>query len=146
MTARQFKIPVLDVMDGKPVALSTYVANDFGKPHYDVLRSIRRILKDVPEVEHLGYFVETVVSRDHDGTLVLDPAFRMTYEGFTLLTAGLSGRKALHSKLAYIRAFTAWENALPRESSDKIIHIRVLDNPLVQLASVTQTPKATCPL
>lgn len=146
MTAREFKIPVLDMMDGKPVALSTLVAHDFGKPHHDVLRSIRRIVKEAPEVQHLGYFVETLVSREHDGTLILAPAFRMTFEGFTLLMAGLSGRKALLGKLAYIQAFTAWAKALPQEPSDKIIHIPLLDNPLAQLGSATKNAKATCPL
>ena len=106
--------PVLAVVNGVPTTTSLDVALHFGKRHDAVLRAIRSLIAQVP-ADHAHNFVEMVVEVDiGSGATRLDPAYRLTHKGFTLLAMGFTGARALEFKLAYIDAFERLEAELSR--------------------------------
>jgi Rha family phage regulatory protein len=93
--------------DGRTVVSSRKVAEDFGKLHKNVLRDIRNIIKGLPKIEPI--FFE---STEPDAYGRQQNVFLMNRDGFTLLTMGLTGAKALQWKLKYIAAFNEMEAKL----------------------------------
>jgi len=71
------------------------------------------LLKDLP-ADHQPNFRQTVITRDNPsgGAPIKSPAYNLTRDGFTLLTMGFNGKKALAFKLAYIDAFNKMEAEL----------------------------------
>ena len=110
--------PVLSVIDGVVIALSTHIARYFGKPHDLVLKAIRALMLQLPK-DRLVNFDETVVQRENPagGAPISSPAYRLTRDGFTLLAMGFTGKKALAFKLAYIDAFNAMEAELRKPAA-----------------------------
>lgn len=106
-------IPKLAVVNGKPTCSSLDVACNFDKDHRNVLRDIRGLMAQLPD-DRLLNFEQTIESRPNpkgDGELE-SPSYRLTQTGFTLLTMGFTGPKALQFKLAYIDAFESMQAGL----------------------------------
>jgi Rha family phage regulatory protein len=104
--------PMLRVIDGKLVADSRDVAGDFGRRHGDLLRAIDEYLHDA-KIRHevLPWLIErqephpTVRGR-------CDRYFLLTREGFSVVVNGLTGEKARHHRIRYVRAFEQMEATL----------------------------------
>lgn len=94
----------------QPFTTSRAVAERFGKNHKDVLRSIEKLLADIPDPE-FG-------RRNFAPTSTLDrwnrpqPEYRLTHDGFALLAMRFTGTEALAWQIAFIQAFNALESEL----------------------------------
>lgn len=97
--------------NGELVVSSRKVAEDFGKEHKVVLRSIREIL--VEQNCATKFFHETT----HEYRGQQFPEFLMNRDGFCLLVMGFTGKEALAWKLKYIEAFNAMEKKLKELSA-----------------------------
>ena len=111
--------PVQEIVfesNGQPVTSSTIVAQEFEKRHDHVLRDIREMLeKDVPKIGEM--FVEVEFPDSYGRP---QPAFMMNRDGFSLLTMGFTGEKALKFKVDFIEAFNKME-AIIREKQQFVI-------------------------
>lgn len=105
-------LPVVSIVNGNAVALSTDVAAYFGKRHDDVLKSIRILLSELGEEHARNFAAMSLDVGIGNGATRKRPAYRMTRDGFTLLAMGFTGSKALQFKLAYIDAFNKMEAEL----------------------------------
>jgi Rha family phage regulatory protein len=118
--------PVLNVKNGEVFASSRDVAESFGRNHRDVTRAIDVLVEHEPSLR-LRTFTQTQIERiTPTGGAVLDRAFEMTRDGFTLLAMGFTGAKALKWKLRYIEAFNRMEAELRDRPADPMA---VLNNP-----------------
>ncbi|WP_108651235.1 Rha family transcriptional regulator [Dongshaea marina] len=92
------------MVDGVPMVLSLKVAEKFGKPHKDVMKSIRQM--ECSDEFRERYFspssYKTAQNKDA-------PCFLMTKDGFAFLCMGFTGKKAAMWKKRYIDAFNAME-------------------------------------
>ena len=85
---------------------SRRVAKHFGKRHDNVLQTIDRMRREMPAEDHRLSFQEMVIP-----TLVGSGASRdsrvvsMTKDGFMLLAMSFTGKKAMLTKIAFVRAF-----------------------------------------
>lgn len=107
-------VPVLSIVKNQATALSTDVAQFFGKVHKNVLRDIENLLNLLPVSRRLN-FEPLEISRASNlgnGSTYLTKAYRMTRDGFTLLVMGWTGEKALQFKLAWLDAFNKMEEEL----------------------------------
>ena len=107
-THDQVQNPALVVIDGQPRAKSTDVARHFGKLHKDVLKAIKNM--EVPENFRERNFAPSEYTVP--GQTRKYPMFEMTRDGFTLLTMGFNGKRAMEWKLAYIAEWNRMEAAL----------------------------------
>ncbi len=92
---------------GRPVVSSRYVAQVFGKEHFNVLRDIEN-LQCSPEFVNLNF--ELTSYKDRLGRKY--PEYRLTRDGFTILAMGFTGKKAMQFKIAYINRFNEMEASL----------------------------------
>lgn len=94
---------------------SLKVAEVFHKKHFNVVRDIEKVIKDCEEMALASQnsklvdgvntpMFQKVDYQAEDGGRKY-PMYLMNYKGFTLLTMGFTGKKALQFKLAYINAF-----------------------------------------
>lgn len=91
------------------VTNSLLVAERFGRNHRDVLEAIRDLLRTAENSALLTFFEESTYTTVQNKEL---PLFIMNRDGFTLLTMGFTGKKALDFKLEYIEAFNQMESTL----------------------------------
>ncbi|EAJ1255039.1 phage regulatory protein [Campylobacter lari] len=97
------------------------VAKVFGKRHDDVLKAIRNILNDLREIgdlQCLRNFAESFQYRKIEGFRGRGkkyPYYNLTRDGFSLLAMGLTGKKALRWKTAFLNAFNEMEKLLQKE-------------------------------
>lgn len=106
--------PVLSIVKNQVTALSTDVAQFFGKLHKHVIRDIENLLSNLP-AERQSNFGQTFVTRanpKNPQVKIQSKAYRMTRDGFTLLVMGWTGEKALQFKLAWLDAFNKMEEEL----------------------------------
>lgn len=82
---------------------SRTVAKRFDKPHKNVIRDVRSLLRQLPESAKLNFELCCEISSLQNGKP--QPVFRMTKDAFMLLAMGFTGAKALAIKLAFIEAF-----------------------------------------
>lgn len=82
---------------------SRTVGQHFEKQHQHVLRSIRGLLRQLPEEARSNFGLCHEISNLQGGKR--QPFYRMTKDGFMLLAMGFTGAKALAMKLAFIEAF-----------------------------------------
>lgn len=113
--------------NNKVLTSSRVVATYFDKEHKNVLRDIRKLIEelgselshetDSSEMSHeiSNYFIEStyISSRGRE-----EVEYLLTKNGFTLLTMGFRGPKALRFKLDYISAYDAMEQALIKLKED----------------------------
>ena len=111
---------ILNPVNGKkiPTVSSLQVAEVFGKRHDHVLRDIEQILTQVPEIFIKPNFgvVEYPVRRGFGTEMV--KAYLLSKDGFTLLTMGYTGEKAMKFKVAYINRFNEMEAQLANRVPD----------------------------
>ncbi len=91
--------------NGIPVVSSRYVAENFGKRHDDVLKSIRNL--GCSEEFRLRNFSESSYRNEQNKK---QPEYLMTRDGFSILVMGFTGKKAMQFKESYINAFNQMES------------------------------------
>lgn len=82
---------------------SRTVGRHFDKPHKNVIRDVRALLRQLPESAKLNFELCHEINTLQNNKR--QPFFRMTKDGFMLLAMGFTGAKALAVKLAFIEAF-----------------------------------------
>jgi len=92
----------------QPVVSSRQLAENFGKRHDVVLRSIEEIISP----QNCGVTQMFYETSYQAGTGKNYKEYLMNRDGFTLLAMGFTGKKALEWKLKYIQAFNAMEEQL----------------------------------
>ncbi|WP_446332856.1 Rha family transcriptional regulator [Burkholderia pseudomallei] len=107
------------MLDGDAIVTdSRIVAAHFGKRHDNVLRDVYAMRdSEKPEIRDycLLNFEETVDTRPSLlGGVIESTVFRMTKNGFMLLTMGFTGEKALLVKIAFVDAFDAMAEYIKR--------------------------------
>lgn len=104
-------IPVVEALDDKVWTTSYEVARVFGKAHFNVMRDIRNILKQKPQLRGINF--EVTFENKYIGNVTKKtPFYRIDKDGFALLAFGFTGDKALDFKLAYIDAFNKMQKAI----------------------------------
>ena len=93
------------------VTTSLKVAEYFGKPHKDVLKSIRT-LECSTEFTERNFSPCFYFSELRNNVKRKLPMYYMTRDGFTLLVMGFTGKIAARFKEAYINAFNEMEKRL----------------------------------
>ena len=93
--------------NGQIVTSSRDVANNFGKAHDKVNRSIKALEKDVANFGEM--FIHSTVKDSYGRE---QPCYLMNRDGFSLIVMGFTGKKALEWKLKYINAFNLMEEKL----------------------------------
>lgn len=104
--------------NGQVLTNSLLIAEKFGKEHQHVLRDIRTLIEGMSEIGDTPMFVESTYINEQNKQKY--PIFIMNRDGFTLLTMGFNGKKALKFKLEYIAAFNAMEKALKEQQNKKL--------------------------
>ncbi len=124
---------VLDSVHNQLVVSSLQIAEDFGKNHRDVLRSIENLVAQNCAAKSLFY--ETT----YENRGKQYPMYLMNRDGFSLLVMGFTGKEAMNWKLKYIQAFNAMEKRLmsPKmdETKQKEIDARYM-NAKARIASI----------
>lgn len=98
------------LQNNQALTTSLKVAEVFGKQHQHVLRDIRDLHKQIEDVSRFGEMFHEDSYPDNYGRQ--QPMYTMSYDGFTLLTMGFNGKKALKFKLDYIQAFNAMKEKI----------------------------------
>ena len=107
------------VVEGRPVTSSRIVAEYFGKKHHHVVRDIRTLISQRPDLERNANFGECSETINlANGATRQVPFFWMDRKGFSLLAMGFTGAKALDFKCAFYDQFERMEEAL-RAPSDQ---------------------------
>ena len=107
------------VIEGRPVTSSRIVAEYFGKQHHHVVRDIRTLISQKPDLERNANFGECSETINlANGATRQVPFFWMDRKGFSLLAMGFTGAKALDFKCAFYDQFERMEEAL-RAPSDQ---------------------------
>mgnify|MGYP001091314059 FL=1 len=102
-----------------PVTSSRIVAEYFGKQHHHVVRDIRTLISQKPDLERNANFGECSETINlANGATRKVPAYWMDRKGFCLLAMGFTGAKALEFKCAFYDQFERMEEAL-RAPSDQ---------------------------
>ena len=122
MTSLTIKNPQISIINSTAKTTSLAVAEFFEKRHDDVLKKIRSLISQIGNGWCPRNFAETQIERKTPtGGIVKDTIYEITRDGFALLAMGFTGAKALHWKLAYIKAFNAMEATLQGEVSTTTI-------------------------
>lgn len=89
---------------------SLFVAEFFEKQHFHVLRDIAKITdtRSGLSEEFTKSNFELTYYKDSTGRKL--PCYAMTRDGFTMLTMGYTGQKAMHFKELYIKRFNEMES------------------------------------
>ena len=98
---------------------SRFVAEAFGKNHYDVLRSVRNILKTENEEVQEFNARNFALVKYTDSKGEKRDCYAMTRQGFTMLAMGFTGEKAILFRVKYINRFTEME-----AQRDTLVHAR----------------------
>lgn len=112
--------PSLEIINGKPTTTSLQVAEYFGKRHDNVIRDIKNILEKRPDLRLLN-FEETQQIVKIGAVERQIVVYRMDRKGFTLLSMGFTGVKAMDFKIAYIDAFDEMERQLLKKEKNIIV-------------------------
>ncbi|MCM0758516.1 Rha family transcriptional regulator [Sporomusa sphaeroides DSM 2875] len=99
------------INSGQAVVSSRQVAENFGKEHSKVIRSIEGILAESGNATFgdTKLFYKSAYEDQWNRT---QAEYLMNRDGFTLLAMGFTGSKALEWKLKYIQAFNEMEKQL----------------------------------
>ena len=102
---------ILKEQNGKVLASSRDVAENFGKRNPDVNRAIENLIVQNCTVKNMFEESTYVSSRGRQ-----EKEFLMDRNGFSLLVMGFTGKKALEWKLKYIEAFNKMEEKLKQSN------------------------------
>ena len=101
------------VLNGRPVTSSRIVAEYFGKQHHHVVRDIRSLVAQRPDLERNANFGECSETINlANGATRKVPFFWMDRKGFCILAMGFTGAKALDFKCAFYDEFERMEREL----------------------------------
>ena len=107
------KAALVSVQNHQVVTTSLQISEFFGKPHGDVLKSIRAL--ECSELFRAGNFSLSCYSRKNGNVTKTYPMYYVAKDGFVFLAMGFTGKIAARFKEAYIEAFNEMERTL-RES------------------------------
>ena len=93
----------------QPLTNSKLVAEVFGKEHKHVREAIKKLLTTAENSTVRQMFSESTYLNEQNKE---QPMFVMNQDGFTLLTMGFNGKKAMEFKLKYIEAFNAMKRQI----------------------------------
>lgn len=110
---------------------SLYVARFFEKEHKNVLRDIAKLLQPESGLSEKFTQLNFELSSYKDSTGRKLPCYYLTRDGFTMLTFGYTGRKAMEFKELYINRFNEME-----------AQIKALVNARQQFPKLTKMVKA----
>ena len=112
------------VIEGRPVTSSRIVAEYFGKQHHHVVRDIRNLIAQKPDLERNANFGECseTVSLANGATRQV-PMYWMDRKGFSILAMGFTGAKALDFKCAFYDQFERMEEALRNPPKPEYISV-----------------------
>lgn len=99
----------IEEKDGQLLVSSLEVAKNFDKKHYHVMEAIEELLKGYPEKSGNLFYKTTYI---HEQNKQEYSMYLMNRDGFSLLTMGFNGKKALEWKFKYINAFNEMEQKL----------------------------------
>lgn len=99
---------VLQNHDGRIFVTSLDVAEKFNKNHNHVMRDIDKLISDCPKMRG-SMFLESTYKNTRGKTY---RCYLIDRDGFSILTMGFTGKKALEWKLKYIVAFNQMEERL----------------------------------
>lgn len=105
--------------NGQLVVSSMQVAENFGKEHAKVIRSVEGIISETPKMASQKMFYETTYKVD--GNNKSYKMYLMNRDGFSLLAMGFTGSKALEWKLKYIQAFNEMEMTIKEHRDSYMI-------------------------
>lgn len=95
------------VENNKPMVSSLVVAEFFEKQHKNVLQSINEL--EIPnDFRRLNFQPSSYLNKQNKE----QPSFNITRDGFSLLTMGFTGKKAMEWKIKFLEAFNAMEERL----------------------------------
>lgn len=101
------------VIEGRPVTSSRIVAEYFGKQHHHVVRDIRSLVAQKPELEASRNFAQWSEQVEiGSGAKRSVTCYWMDRKGFAILAMGFTGAKALDFKCAFYDEFERMEKAL----------------------------------
>lgn len=99
---------------GQIFTTSLKVAGHFQKRHDNVVRDIKKLLADCPDLEFsLLNFEESEFQNERGKTY---PMYRLTHDGFAILAMGFTGPKALQWKIDFLNAFRDLEAAVKAQT------------------------------
>lgn len=104
------------INNGQVVVSSRQIAENFEKRHDHILRDIGKITDPNSGVSETFSKVNFMVSEYKDSTGRKLPEYLMTRDGFTLLTMGFTGSRAMEWKVKYIEAFNRMEKMMLEKS------------------------------
>ncbi|HIX83917.1 MAG TPA: Rha family transcriptional regulator [Candidatus Megamonas gallistercoris] len=116
---------LVEIKNNQVIVSSRQVAENFGKEHKIVLRSIREILA-VQNCATKFYYETSFENRGKQY-----PEYLMNKDGFSLLVMGFTGQEALQWKIKYIDAFNAMEKKLNQQKQSTLAYdkyISLLDD------------------
>ena len=116
--------------DGVVVVSSRVVAEDFGKRHSDVLRSIEDLNKEMSTTQNCVLFVESQYKASNGK---MNKEYLLTRDGFSLLVMGFTGKEALQWKLQYIEAFNRMEEYIKQQQSHEMPKMTLEEIMIAQL-------------
>ncbi|MFJ7441200.1 phage antirepressor KilAC domain-containing protein [Methylorubrum thiocyanatum] len=97
--------PVVNMIDGQPMADSRDIAAGFDRTHKAVLVAIRTGISRRPEM--LGHKIVPVLSEGGETI-----AYRLNRDAFSVIVMGFTGERAFQWKLDYVEAFNRMEAEL----------------------------------
>ncbi|KQU11571.1 MULTISPECIES: Rha family transcriptional regulator [Bacillus] len=101
------------IKEGQAVTDSKLIADEFGKRHDSVIRTIESLECSKDFTDH-----NFVVSEYTDSTGRKLKKFDLTYDGFVFVAMGFTGKKAAKLKEEYINEFNRVKKALEEKSED----------------------------
>lgn len=107
---------LVKVMDGKVVADSRDVAQAFERQHAHVLRTIRDLLTERPDLA-ANFSAASALQPSGFGERAFS-YFVMDRKGFVILVSGLNGRRALDFRIAFFDAFDRLEGVVRRMEAE----------------------------
>lgn len=122
--------------DGQPFTTSRAIAERFGKQHKDVLRAIKKMLKDIPDSD---FWQRNFAPRDYvddRGKTYLE--YHLNHDGFAVLVMGFTGEQALAWKIAFLEAFNQMENELKTNQERYLSALDRMHPPLRPIVEATK--------
>lgn len=108
--------------NGKAYCSSRQVAEEFGREHRNVLRSIEELTAPISGVSAEFTELNFERSKYKDASGKWNPEFLLTKDGFTILAMGFTGAKAMRFKEAYIQRFNQMESFIKSLQAAKLEH------------------------
>jgi Rha family phage regulatory protein len=124
------KSNVVYVKQNRVLTDSRHLAEVFGKQHFHVLRTIEEQLKEMPEEFSASNF-GLVDFLDAKGEK--RPMYELTYDAFTLIAMGFTGKKASAYKIEYIQEFNRMRDELDKRGLETYTDLELLMRALTRL-------------